>query len=307
MNKNPVVWLIGLSLFFFVVFLAFVYLVVGSLTKNKSLLNRNMTNIGVVKVHGVIMDSQHVLADLKEMEEAVDVKGIILRINSPGGAVGPSQEIYDAILRVKKTKPVVASFEAVAASGGYYVAVAADKIVSNPGALTGSIGVIMEFTNLSDLYNWAKVKRFNIKSGKFKDTGSESRDMTTDEKELMQGLIDNVYGQFLKAVSDGRKLPIDRVKPFADGRVLTGEQAFQNGFVDSLGGIDRATDMVKELAKIEPSQKIRFVYPEPKRKNVWDLLGQGAAEGLLKGILEKMEGLSSQMQMPNGSKALFFM
>lgn len=307
MKKNPLLLLLGISAVFFVIFLLFVFFAMGSMMKDRSLLARGGTNIGVVKISGAIMESQRVLKDLKEMEEDSSVKALILRINSPGGAVGPSQEIYDAVKRVRKTKPVVASFESVAASGGFYIAVAAEKIISNPGTLTGSIGVIMDFANLGELYKWAKIERYNLKSGKFKDAGNESRPMTAEERELMQGLIDNVYQQFLKAVAEGRKLPIEKVRPYADGRVLSGEQAFQLGFVDKLGGLDTAIDAVKEIIKMDSKQKVNLVYPEPKRKSLMEVLGQGAAEGFARGVLESL-GLSSldEVRFPQQAKSLYF-
>jgi protease-4 len=307
MKKNPLVLLLAISGVFFVIFLLFVFVTMGNIVKDRSLLARGGVNVGVVKLEEVIMDSDKILKQLKEFEEDSSIKAVIVRIDSPGGAVGPSQEIHDAILRVKKTKPVVASFESVAASGGFYVAVAADRIVSNPGTLTGSIGVIMNMTNLSELYKWAKVDRYNIKSGKFKDVGSENRPMTPEEHELMQNLIDNVYQQFLKAVADGRRLPVDRVKPYADGRVLSGEQALQLGLVDKLGGIDVAIDTVKELAKLDPKQKVNLVYPEPKRKSLIEILSQGAADSLVGAITAKLGLTGSTLKALSVQKGLYFL
>lgn len=308
MKKNPLLLLLAISAVFFGIFLVFVFLTMGNLVKDRSLLARGRLNIGVVKVSGVIMESQKTLRELKEFEEDTSIKAVIMRINSPGGAVGPSQEIHDAVLRVRKTKPVVASFESLAASGGFYVAVACEKIISNAGSLTGSIGVIMDFANLSELYKWAKVDRYNLKSGKFKDVGSESRPMTPEEKELMQGLIGNVYEQFLKAVADGRHLPVEKVRPIADGRVLTGEQAFQNGLVDKLGGIDVAVDTVKELTHADDKQKVNLVYPEPKRKSILEMLGQGAADSLMQGILGKLNVESlDELKAPTAMRGLFFL
>jgi protease IV len=304
MKKNPLVLLLVISVAFFGIFLLFVFFTMGSLVKDRSLLARGGTNVGVIRIKEAIMDSHKALKELKEFEEDSSIKALIIRIDSPGGAVGPSQEIHDAIKRVRKTKPVVASFESVAASGGYYIGVAADRIVSNPGTMTGSIGVIMGMANLSELYRWAKVDRYNIKSGKFKDVGTETRAMTPEEKELMQGLIDNVYQQFLIAVADGRKLPVDRVKPYADGRVLSGQQAFDVGLVDKLGGLDVAIDQVRELAKIDQKTKVNLVYPEPKRKSLMEVLGQGAAEGLMKGM---RAGLNEWAVEPSSQqRGLFF-
>ncbi len=256
--------------------------------------------MGVVNIHEAIMTSENILKDLKEFEEDSSVKAVIVRIDSPGGAVGPSQEIHDAIKRVRKTKPVVASFESVAASGGYYIGVAADRIVSNPGTLTGSIGVIMNMANLSELYKWAKVERYNIKSGKFKDVGSENRPMTEEERKLVQDLIDNVYGQFLNAVADGRRLPVENVRPYADGRVLSGEQAFKAGLVDKLGGLDVAIDLAKELAKLDAKQKVNLVYPEPKRRSLLELFGQGVTEGALEIVTEHLKGGAASLGLNRG-------
>lgn len=309
MKKNPLVLLLAISGVFFVIFLLFVFFTMGNIVKDRSILARGGVSVGVVKVHDAIMDSERPLRELKEFEEDSSIKAIIVRIDSPGGAVGPSQEIHDAIKRVKKIKPVVASFESVAASGGFYVAVAADRIVSNPGTLTGSIGVIMNMANLSELYKWAKVERYNIKSGKFKDVGADTRAMSPEERELVQSLIDNVYNQFLKAVADGRRLPVDKVKPFADGRVLSGEQAFEAGLVDKLGGIDVAIDLVKELAKIDAKQKVNLVLPEPKRRSLMEVLGTGAADSLFDAFAKRLgiQGGLDALQSPVGPKGLYFL
>lgn len=304
MKKNPLLVLLAISAVFFGIFLFFVFFTMGNIVRDRSILARGGVNMGVIRLRGPIMEAQKVLKEFKEFEEASDIKAIIVRIDSPGGAVGPSQEIHDAIKRVRKTKPVVASFESVAASGGYYVAVAADSIISNPGTLTGSIGVIMDFANLTDLYKWAKIDRFNLKSGKFKDAGTDTRPMTAEEKELLQGLVDNVYQQFLKAVADGRKLPIERVKPFADGRVLSGEQAYVAGLVDKLGGLDVAIEQAKALAKVDAKQKVNLVQPEPKRKSLLEVLGQGAAEGLVRGFSEQLK--LEEIQIPVQSRRLLF-
>ncbi len=309
MKKNPLLVLLGVSALFFVIFLVFVFSTMGNIVKDRALIGRGGVSIGVIKLKGVIMDSQKTLKELKEFEEDNSVKAVLLRIDSPGGAVGPSQEIHDAVIRVRKTKPVIASFESVAASGGYYVAVACDKIVSNAGTLTASIGVIMDFANLGELYKWAKVDRFVVKSGKFKDVGSDSRAMTTEERALLQDLIMNVYEQFLKAVADGRKLPVDAVRPYADGRIMTGEQAFNAKLVDRLGGVDVALEEIRTLAKIEAKTKLNLIYPEPKRRSLLEMLGSGAADSLVHGVLEKVPALENleQLGAPKASKGFFFL
>jgi len=309
MKKNPLLLLLGISAAFFCLFLLFVFSTMGNLMRDKSLMGHGGTTIGVIKLHGVIMDSQKTLKELKDFEEDSSVKAVLLRIDSPGGAVGPSQEIHDAVLRVDKVKPVIASMESVAASGGFYVAVAARKIVSNAGTLTGSIGVIMDFANLSELYKWGKVERFNIKSGKFKDIGSENRPMTADEKDLLQKLIGNVYEQFLRAVAAGRHLPVETIRPIADGRILTGEQAFDAKLVDKLGGLDVALDLIREEAKLDPKQKLNLILPEPKKRSLLEMLGSGAADSLIQGLSEKFPLLEqlNHLQAGPGTHALMFL
>ncbi len=204
--------------------------------------------IGVVELKGVILDSRRFIEDLDLLIEDPQVKGVVLRINSPGGAVAPSQEIYDHILTAKKSFPVYASLASVAASGGYYAAVAASKIYANPGTITGSIGVIMQFNDVSKLMDWAKISSVTVKTGKFKDVGSPARAMTAEEKELLQSMVDNVLGQFRKAVADGRGLPMEKVVEVSDGRIFSGEQAKGLNLVDELGSFEKtikamATDL----------------------------------------------------------------
>ena len=207
MKKNPLLVLLGVSFAFFLVFMGFVYFMLQSFVNDADSPLAGLKrggNIGVVELDGVIMESKKFIKEIRKFEKDRSIQGIIVRIDSPGGAVGPSQEIHDAILAVRKTKPVVASMESVAASGGYYAAVAADRIVANAGTMTGSIGVIMNFMNLSQLYEWAKLKRYVIKSGKFKDLGSDLREMTPEERQILQDMIDNVHMQVLTAVAKGR-------------------------------------------------------------------------------------------------------
>jgi len=283
MKKNPLLILLGVSALFFALFLVFVFFAMGSFVKEgrNTLLSRG-NYIGILPITGVIMDSQKALKQIKKFEENDEIKGVIVRINSPGGAVAPSQEIYEALLRMKKTKPVIASFDSLAASGGYYIAVATDKIITNPGTMTGSIGVIMDFANLSELYKWAKVDRYNLKSGKFKDVGSETRAMSPEEKQLMQDMIMNVYEQFVRAVAAGRKLSAEKVRELADGRIYTGEQAFKNGLADKLGGLEVAVEEMKDMAKLKG--KPNLVYPEGKKKNLFELLTSGVAEGIVRSV-----------------------
>lgn len=192
------------------------------------------------------------LKRLRELKNQSDVKAVLLRIDSPGGSVGSVQELYEAILAVKGSgKKVVAAVGDVAASGGYYAACAADRIVANPGSLVGSIGVIFHLLNAEDLAKKIGVRSMAIKSGALKDMGSPYRDLTPEERAVFQGLVQSAYGQFVKAVADGRKLSPEKVKPLADGRVFTGEQAHSLGMVDVLGGYDTAIKEAAQLAGIK--------------------------------------------------------
>jgi protease-4 len=234
-------------------------------------------NVAVLEINGVIMDSLDEIKRIEELESRDDVKAVVIRIDSPGGAVAPSQEIHDAVERLAQHKKVICSFGDLAASGGYYIAVGCPKIVTNPGTLTGSIGVIMEFYNLKDLYAWAKVDPETIKAGKFKDIGSQSRPMTPDERALMQQTIDQVHDQFKAAVSKGRHLDRKLVDAYADGRVLTGEQAVSLGFADKIGGEFDAIEMVSQEAGIKGEPE---VLRETPAQGSWrDLLQSQEAGG----------------------------
>ena len=209
--------------------------------------------IAVVKIEGVILDSKDIIEELREHRENKSVKAILLRIDSPGGAVAPSQEIYSEVLKIRDEgkKKIVTSMGSVAASGGYYIASASDKIVANPGSVTGSIGVILELANVSGLMKKVGVESVVIKSGKFKDVGSLFRTMMPEERELLQGVIDDTYDQFVEAVSAGRGINKEDLIPIADGRVFTGRQAKKLGLVDELGSMQDAVKITADLAGIK--------------------------------------------------------
>jgi protease-4 len=211
--------------------------------------------VGVIEIKGLIADSEPVLTQLKEFRNNKDVKAIVLRIDSPGGGVGPSQEIYAEVKKTSRFKKVVASMGAIAASGGYYVASAADHVMANPGSITGSIGVIMEFANIEELFKKIGVSAFVLKSGQYKDVGSPFREMTPQEKTLLQGFVDSVHQQFVTAVAEARGIPQERIEAIADGRILSGEQAQKLGLLDSLGNLEDAIAIAAELGGIkgEPS------------------------------------------------------
>lgn len=216
--------------------------------------------VAVIEIEGLIVDPLPVVRELEEHRDDPSVRAVVVRIDSPGGVVGPSQEIYEAIRRVRaKDKPVVASLGAVAASGGYYIAAAADRIVANPGTLTGSIGVIMHLAELEGLFKKIGVRYEVIKSGRYKDLGSFARRMTQDERRLLQDLLDDVHLQFVEAVAEGRGLDREAVLALADGRIFSGRQARGLQLVDALGGLQEAVELAAELGGIPG--KPRVLYP----------------------------------------------
>ncbi len=238
------------------------------ISKLTGLIQSKKDAVAVIPLYGVISQgsssrswengSQQIAKRIKTLAAKKEVKAIVLDINSPGGTVGAVQEIYSAVLkaRAETKKPFIARFGEVSASGGYYVAAACDQIMAHPGTITGSIGVIFSVSNFEGLMKKVGYRNEAIKSGKFKDIGSATREMTPEERKLLQGLIDDSYEQFVKAVSDGRKMSIDQVKLLADGRIYSGRQAKEIGLVDSLGDLQDAIDQAGELAKIGKNPRV---------------------------------------------------
>ena len=252
--------------------------------------------IAIVEVKGMITQSSGVIEELQQYLADDGVKAIILRIDSPGGGVGPSQEIYREIMRIKSNskRKVVTSMGSVAASGGYYIASASDLIVANPGTITGSIGVIMQFSNFEELLKKIGVKGVVLKSGEHKDIGSPFREMTPEEKRIMQEVLDNVHQQFIQAVADGRKLDRSKVAQIADGRILTGEQAKNLGLVDQLGNLQDTIDITAKLAGIVGKPNI--LYPK-RRISIWDLLIRDMASAVIDVLTEKGYELNFPLQI----------
>ncbi len=226
--------------------------------------------VAIVELEGVILDVDDLIKDLKSYRDNPQVRAVVIRINSPGGVVAPSQELHDALVRLRQGgKPVVASLGSVAASGGYYVAVAADRIYANPGTLTGSIGVIMQMANFEQLMKKVGVDYVVVKAGAFKDVGNPGRPMTPEERRVLQALLDDVHGQFIGAVAEGRKLDRAQVTQFADGRIFSGTQAKALQMIDELGGLEDAVNGAAQLAGIRVPPKVIL----PKRRiSIFDLL-----------------------------------
>ena len=236
--------------------------------------------IGVVELEGVIIEPKTVVTQLKKFADDDSIKAIILHVNTPGGGVAASQEIYDQVKRIrdKKKKPIVASVETVGASGGFYVSSATNKIFADRGSVVGSIGVIAEWYNYADLLHWAKLKDIVFKTGEFKDTGNPARELTPAEREYLQTLINDMYGQFVHAVAEGRKLKEEDVRSLADGRVWTGEQAKQLKLIDELGDFQAAVEDTAKSVGIQGEPTL--VRPEKQRRSVLDLLFGDASEYL---------------------------
>lgn len=206
--------------------------------------------IALVRIEGPILDAKNIVSDIKSYTKDTSIKAIVIRVDSPGGAVVPSQEIHDAVKRAVEHKTVVVSMGSVAASGGYYLAVPADVIIANPGTLTGSIGVIMEIPNAKELLNKIGIKSEVIKSGKHKDMASIFRGVGKEERDILQNALDDVHDQFITAVAEGRELDINYVRQLADGRIFTGRQAQQVGLVDELGDLQYAIKTAAEMVGI---------------------------------------------------------
>ncbi len=228
--------------------------------------------IGVVDLEGIILSPQPVVDQLKKFGDDSSIKAIILHVNSPGGGVAASEEIYREVKRVRseKKKKIVVSIETVGASGAYYVASASDKIYADEGSIVGSIGVIAQWVNYGDLMKWAKLKDIVLKTGEFKDTGNPARELTPAEQAYMQSLIDNMFGQFIKAVSDGRGLKYDDVKSIANGKVWTGQEALPMKLIDGIGDFQAVVSDTARLVGIKGEPTL--VRPEKERRSVLDLL-----------------------------------
>ena len=274
-NGRSRTWLwvvIGGGAFFLFVLAVFtlVYLVMHA--GRASAFNGFGDRIGVVDLEGVILDSTTVVQQLKKFGDDDSIKGIIIHVNSPGGGVAASEEIYSQVKRIRdqKKKRIVASISTVGASGAYYVSSATNKIYANNGSVVGSIGVIAEWVNYGDLMRWAKLKPEVLKVGEFKDTGDPSREMTPAERAYMQGLIDNMYGQFVSAVAEGRHAKSEDIKAIADGRVWTGQQALGMHLIDQVADFQGAVaDTAKALnIKGEPV----LVWPEKERRSLLELI-----------------------------------
>jgi len=279
-RSNLLIWIIigGGSFLFFILCLAALAAMFSNNGSSRVSLSSNQ--IASLEIKGTISDSKVFVEELKEYGNRPNVRSVIIRIDSPGGGVAASQEIYEAIKKFRKetNKKVIVSMASTAASGGYYVACAADMIFANSGTVTGSIGVITQWYDYSDLLKWAKMQNIVIKSGDLKDAGSGFRPITTEEKEYFQSLTDDMLGQFVSAVSESRNIPEEDVRKLADGRVYTGLQAKEKRLIDEIGTFQDALSVAAIMGGITGEPKL--VTPVKKRFSALDVLF-GSAESIL--------------------------
>ncbi|MDY0162185.1 signal peptide peptidase SppA [Desulfobotulus sp.] len=256
--------------------------------------------IGVVELYGVITDSSQILEDIRKFREDKDIRAIVLRVDSPGGGVGPSQEIFTAIRRARQEKPVIASFGSVAASGGYYAAAAADGIMANAGTVTGSIGVIMGYTNFRSLVEKIGLEPVVIKSGENKDMASPMKELSEEHRRILQAFVDRLHRQFVRDVASGRNLEEGVVAALADGRIYAGEEAMELGMVDRMGNFEDALVWAAEKAGI-PDKGWQAVYPERERSWLWDLIN-GSAEALVSAVERRVSLNAGFLWMPDAGR-----
>ena len=259
MNKRGFLTIVTIFVVLFVLFFGFS---MAMLSTTGRLGESDDALVGVVEINGAIMSSKKTIKELKSFVKREDVKAIVVRIDSPGGAVAPSQEMFDALKRAKAKKPLVVSMGSTAASGGYYIACGADTIFANPGSVTGSIGVISQIFSVEELLGLAKINVHTLKTGPYKDSGSMVRPFTEQDRTYLQGLIDDIHDQFISDVATGRKLDKAQVRAVADGRVFTGRQALKLKLVDKMGSLQDAVEFVAKEAKIEGDPEV--VYPPKK-------------------------------------------
>lgn len=282
----------GLMLFFILAAMTALLAINSVFGENREL--NVSSGVGVVEVKGIILDPQETVKQLNDFAKDEKVKSVVLRIDSPGGVVGPSQEIWSAVKKLNKKKKVIASMGSVAASGGYYIAVPASLIYANPGTITGSIGVLMKFSNLEGLMEKVGMKSFTLKTGKYKDVGSTARKMTEDEKSMLLSVIESTHKQFVKAVAEGRNLPESKVLELADGRIFSGEQAMGYKLVDRLGTMQDAIEEAGRLAGI--SGEPHIIKPQKKKHYLLDMLVEESA-GRFGSLIRKDKGFSLSYEL----------
>ena len=287
MRRHPVISGICLLTLIGMVFFAAIYGL--GLFRGKNPLNLG-EKVGVIPIEGIIGDAGEIIDQINEFADSNGIRAVVLRIDTPGGSVAPSQEIYQAVRELRKKKKVVVSMGSVAASGGYLIAVAADRIVANPGTITGSISAVMHYANVEELLKKVGVRSSVIKSGKFKDIGSPVREMTAEERSLIQGIVDDIYDQFVRTVSENRKIPLSKIVQLADGRVFTGRQAKELGLIDDLGGLQDAVLLAGRLSGMK--EKPEIVHGMKKKTTLWRYL----MENMTSAVSEEIRRNSAELR-----------
>ncbi len=289
-KKRDVIVAVIIGLGVIMMFGFFAFVMIGTFAPSDGVEFSSLSggNVGVLEIAGEINEEsgRPWIKQLEKWQKSRSIEAVVLHINSPGGGTAISQEIHDAVVRLKAEKPVVASMASVAASGGYYIACAADKIIANPSSVTGSIGVIFQFHTFKDLMGKVGIGTEVVKSGELKDVGNYSRPMTDKENLMLRSVVMDTYEQFVDAVADGRKMEKDQVYPLADGSIFTGSQAYNLGLVDTLGGLKEAVDIAGQMAGIIDPE---VVTPYAKEKvSIFDLIGGavGAINTKLQGTVE---------------------
>ena len=287
MRRHPVISGICLLTLIGMVFFAVIYGL--GLFRRENPLNLG-EKVGVIPIEGIIGDAGEIIDQINEFADNKSIRAVVLRIDTPGGSVAPSQEIYQAVRELRKKKKVVVSMGSVAASGGYLIAVAADRIVANPGTITGSISAVMHYANVEELLKKVGVRSSVIKSGKFKDIGSPVREMTAEERSLIQGIVDDIYDQFVRTVSENRKIPLSKIVQLADGRVFTGRQAKELGLIDDLGGLQDAVLLAGRLSGMK--EKPEIVHGMKKKTTLWRYL----MENMTSAVSEEIRRNSAELR-----------
>jgi protease-4 len=293
MRRRP--FILGICILIFIGIVFFILLYVMGLFKGAGSSLSLREKIGVVQIEGIIADTREIIDQIDEFSNDDAIRAVVLRIDSPGGGVAPSQEIYQAVHELRKKKKVVASMGSVAASGGYLIATATEKIVANPGTITGSISAVMHFADVQELMKKVGVRSSVVKSGKFKDIGSPAREMTTEERQLIQGIVNDIYDQFVQTIAENRKIPLEKISAIADGRIFSGRQALNLKLVDELGGLQDSILLAGRLSGI--TGKPDVIYATKKKTS------------LLKYIMENVASVVSEelRRSSAGSRGALFL
>ncbi len=273
MRRHPVI--LGICILLFIGIVFFILLYVLDLFKGTGSSLRLREKIGVVQIEGIIADTREIIDQLDEFSNDDAIRAVVLRIDSPGGGVAPSQEIYQAVHELRKKKRVVASMGSVAASGGYLIATATEKIIANPGTITGSISAVMHFADIQELMKKVGVRSSVVKSGKFKDIGSPAREMTTEERQLIQGIVNDIYDQFVQTIAENRKIPLEKIHEIADGRIFSGRQALNLKLVDELGGLQDSILLAGRLSGIKGKPDV--IYATKKKTSLLKFIMENLA------------------------------